>query len=313
MKKNVLICLGLFIVESLFPVYAQIATQKFSIGKTEFVASADSLKISSAGQSPLVVEIQPGGKFWPLVNHDAKGRFFVGNKVVDTTTGKIEGVPLKNSNGLLLNNSIVISPEDDKQRFRIETPRSNCTLTLKALGFGNENKKSTTDLLKDYNVVFTASDRKILSLQAHFDAEGEHIASYKISSINPLNCQILFRTDIGNPDLMVELGWSKQGGWWMIGSIEQTLLRSRDGKHWKKVPLQKEIYSMVSGYMVSEKEIWLAAGLTPPTEGYDDPMVLRSLDGGKTWVSLKQNDSNLNLIPHDWLEGMKRGHSVDIP
>jgi hypothetical protein len=305
MKKNAQTLLCLLIAQSIVPVYADVTTQKFSIGETEFVANEDSLKISGIWQSPLVVEIQPGGKFWPPINHDSEGRFFIGNKIVDTRTGKIEKIPVENDNGFLLNDSIVISPEDAKQRLQIRTGHSSCTLTLKALGFGNENKKPATDLLKDYNVVFTASDKKILGLQAHFDAEGAHVASYKLSGINPRNCEILFRTDIGNPDLLVELGWSKEGGWWMIGSIEQTLLRSRDGKHWKKLPLPKGIYSMVSGYMVSEKEIWLAGGLAPNTEE-DDPMLLRSLDGGRTWRSLKQGDPMLNRVPPYWLEGISR-------
>ncbi len=310
--KNSVRCFYLFMIGSLFSAYAEETAQKFNIGKIEFIASHTSVKILRENQPPVTVEILPGGKFWPPVKHDAQGRFFVGDKIVDTNTGKITQVRLRDDNSFLLNSTIAISPKDIKQRFKIRTGTINCTLQLKKLGFGSENKKSASALVQHYNVQFTASDKEILALQTHFDASGNDVATYKVSSINPLNCQVLSQTKLGDPDLLVELGWSKEGGWWIIGSIEQTLLRSRDGKHWQTSPLPEDISSMVSGYMVSDKEIWLAAGMASHTEE-DDPMLLRSLDGGKTWASFKQDAPELNTMPPYWMEGIQRGRSVTVP
>ncbi len=308
MNKRICIFIGL-LAAAWLPVHAQQSPQRFSIGRVEFTARTDRLEIRSPEQPPWVVDILPGGKYWPPIRSDERGRFFIGNKVMDTAEGTVREV--KAGGGVLLSESVYVVPEDERQRFRIETPGRHCTVTLKTLGFGRTNRKSATELLADYNIIFTASDKKLLGLETHFDAAGGNAVSRRVTGIDPFNCQVLSRVNLGDPDMLVELGWSKNGGWWIVGSIEQTLLRSRDGKHWKKVPLSPDVYSMIGAYVASDKDIWLAAGLASLT-GEDDPMVLHSPDGGKTWESLRPNDARLKLMPPEWLEGMYRGHSVEV-
>lgn len=309
MNKRICIFVWMLLAGPLLPVHAQQSPQKFSIGRVEFTARSDRLEIHSPGQPPWVVDILPGGKFWPPIRSDERGRFFIGNKVMDTAEGTVRQV--KSGAGVLLSESVYVVPEDERQRFRIETPDRHCTITLKTLGFGRTNRKSATELLAHYNIIFTASDKKLLGLETHFDAAGGNAVSRRVTGIDPFNCQVLSRVNLGDPDQLVELGWSRKGGWWIVGSIEQTLLRSRDGTHWKKVPLSRDVYSMIGAYVASDKEIWLAAGLGSRTDE-DDPMVLHSSDGGRTWASLRSNDAQSKLIPPQWLEGMYRAHSVEV-
>jgi hypothetical protein len=69
-----------------------------------------------------------------------------------------------------------------------------------------------------------------------------------------------------DPDFLIELAWSKKGGWWISGSIEQTLLSSADGIEWTPAPLDRAISSLISSYVVNRDEIWLAAVLSDGPE-----------------------------------------------
>lgn len=302
--KNYLICICLLINTAISFSWAETLPEKFHIGRVEVFVDENNIAITAQDQKTIMVDVLPGGKYWPPIAQDEQGYFFIGNKIVDTNSGKITEVGYLTGDGILLNSSIGILPDDAHQRFQIKSPRSNCVLGMKAFGLDGKNTKSATELLKDRNITFIASDREILALEMRFNAEG-NISSYRVQQINPLSCKVQFSKDIGNPDLLVQIGWSKDGGWWLVGSIEQTLLRSRDGRHWRKVDLPKNIYSLVSGYVVSPNEIWLAAGLASKTKD-DDPLLLRSMDGGRTWYSLKKEDKELNALPRYWLEGLIR-------
>jgi len=139
-------------------------------------------------------------------------------------------------------------------------------------------------------------------------APTERVANYCIQHLDINRCQILFRHGFGNPDLLVELGHSKKGGWWITGSIEQTLLHSNDGRHWRKTALPAGLSSLVSAYVANPREIWPAAIV--PDDAIESPYLLvYSGDGGRSWRNVIVNDAILRRLPRGWLEGQKRrGH-----
>ncbi|MCD5993351.1 hypothetical protein KDX38_06475 [Pseudomonas sp. CDFA 602] len=90
----------------------------------------------------------------------------------------------------------------------------------------------------------------------------------------------------------------------MTGSIEQTLLRSTDGSQWHKVSLPAELSSLVSSYVVNDREIWLAAILPDATPS--PYLLVYSNDAGEHWRYLVEDDPLLAKVPAAWLEGQRR-------
>ncbi|MCX4163677.1 MULTISPECIES: hypothetical protein [Paraburkholderia] len=128
---------------------------------------------------------------------------------------------------------------------------------------------------------------------------------YGAIRISQGNCRVLSTTDLGNPDYLVELGWSPVGRWWIVGSNLNTLLRSGDGEHWTDAKLPSTISELVSAYVANDDVIWLAAidSTLPLAAG---PLIVRSQDAGKTWTPLKWGDPLLREVPSAWLEGQMR-------
>ncbi|WP_146204600.1 hypothetical protein [Massilia glaciei] len=248
-----------------------------------------------------VESILPGGELWPPVVVDEEGRIFAGNAVIDAASGITLNIsrPLIRD-AVLLTNSVQISPCEHGFVFR--RGGAKCFMSLRKLGV--RNKKTPLTMLKDANFRLATSNRTALALITQFSTDGT-VSGYQVDRIDIAACQITSVKNLGNPDLLVEIGSSAHGGWWITGSIEQTLLRSQDGKAWIKVKLPKDISSLVSSYVVNRREIWLAAIMNIDAES-DPYMLVYSGDGGSTWTSLKRSDPLLNKVPAAWLEGQRR-------
>ena len=186
----------------------------------------------------------------------------------------------------------------------------SCHLSTHELSHRGKPQASATALLRDANILISARSDEIVGLVTSFDLQ--NAKRYTTFRLRSAGCKLTVSPTLGDPDLLVELGNTAKGGWWIVGSVEQTLLRSMDGLSWSSVPLPEGVYGLVSAYAPTADEVWLAAGMAPRQEP-NAPLLLRSRDGGRTWVSLRNGDPALQQLPRTWLEGQLRafGKTID--
>lgn len=247
-------------------------------------------------KSPISVAILPGGKSWPILSLDQSGRIYVGNTVIDATTGRASTAALAT---LALPHGVQIAASGNHLQFRHAGKR--CVLSPPQLGL--DNNAAILTALQNRNLVFSNSRNALRALVTQFDANGD-VSAYLTEKIDIGTCRVIERQNIGNPDMLIEMGNSTQGGWWITGSIEQTLLQSMDGEHWRKVGLPLGLSSLVSAYVVNPREIWLAGILVAEEES--PYLLVVSENGGETWRNVMAGDPVLKRLPVGWLEGQKR-------
>jgi hypothetical protein len=245
---------------------------------------------------PLTIDILPGGKSWPILSLDEAGRIYAGNTVIDAVLGTREARPRA---VLALPYGIDVAFAGNA--FRFEHAGKSCDMSLAQLGL--DPQRAPLVALQNRNISFNSSKTTLLALVTRFNEDGD-VAAYITENIDVRKCRVTSRQNIGNPDLLIELAHSANGGWWLTGSIEQTLLQSGDGSHWRKVPLPPTLSALVSAYVVSKDEIWLAGIMSAATES--PYLLVYSNDGGHTWRNILGNDPALRRIPGGWLEGQKR-------
>lgn len=246
---------------------------------------------------PVFVSIMPGGATWPPLSLDESGTIYAGNIIINSASG----IAVKHQNAtVILPYGIELSERNKVLAFR--SAGKNCFFPLQQLGL--DNHRTALEALKNSNIVFSSTENALLALVAQFGPNGK-VSNYRLQQIDLALCRISFHYDLGNPDLLIELGHSTNGGWWLTGSIEQTLLQSSDGRAWRKAALPEGLGSLISAYVANSREIWLAAILT--ADGNESPYLLvYSNDGGRSWRNVVANDPVLARLPSGWLEGQKR-------
>jgi len=277
---------------------AQADELRYTVGNTVFSENRQQLVIHT--EPPILVEIQPGGRPWPPVAVDEFNRIYAGAAVIDATSGKRIAVPGPADALVRYPHGVALAADDTGYQFARNGVR--CHLPPARLGVGAA--KPALASLKDGNIRIATSDQAILALVTQFSGEGT-VSGYQVDRIDLAACRVASVSKLGNPDLLVELASSPRGGWWITGSTEQTLLRSSDGKAWRKVKLPRDLSSLISSYAASPTELWLAAMLASDSEA-TPYMLVYSGNGGKTWRSLKKDDALLAKLPAAWLEGRKR-------
>lgn len=268
---------------------------RYKIGTIDFTETNDAIEIRI--EPPVKIDVLPGGKTWPWLRLDESGRIFAGKLAIDPRSGirfaQAEG------DAILLPNGLSIAAQDDG--YLLTHGSKQCKLPISRLGA--PKNKPPLKALQDANVNIAMSGNSILALITQFGADS-HVSGYQVRRIDPATCASSVPSHLGNPDLLVELGSSDHGGWWITGSIEQTLMRSKDGKRWHAVKLPAKLSSLTSSYIVDEKQIWLA-GILGDIDDHPNSLVY-SADGGANWTSLKKDDPLLTKVPAGWLEGQKR-------
>ncbi|NVD72036.1 hypothetical protein HUX88_15955 [Duganella sp. BJB1802] len=292
MKLPGIFVAGLFLAHSAL---AGVNAFDYRLGATS--VSEDQYRIVIHAQPAIAVDILPGGRSWPALSLDEAGRIYAGGTVIDSATGRVVS---RADAALALPHGVEVAVLDERYRFR--RGGKECRLSPRQLHL--DAKKSALDALKDANLVLASASGTLLVLVTRFGADGA-VADYLVERIDIARCRVVAPQRLGNPDLLVELARSERGGWWIAGSVEQTLLRSRDGRHWRKVSLPAGLSSLVSAHVTNEREIWLAAAL-PQGDGPSPHLLVYSDDGGKRWRNLKANDPLLARLPAAWLEGQKR-------
>ncbi|WP_332879583.1 hypothetical protein [Massilia sp. S19_KUP03_FR1] len=228
---------------------------------------------------------------------DEAGRIYIGNVVVDATA---RSTVRQRKATLVLAHGVEITAAGSGFRFRYA--EKNCFFSLERLGL--DKRRTALESLRHSNIAFASAATGLLALATRFGDDGR-VSNYRVEELDVGQCQISFRHDVGNPDLLVELCHSTEGGWWLTGSIEQTLLQSTDGRAWRKAALPKGLGSLISAYVANSREIWLAALLS--AAGAESPYLLvYSNDSGRSWRNVVANDPVLDRLPVGWLEGQKR-------
>jgi hypothetical protein len=270
---------------------------RYHLGTT--AVSESNTKIVVHALDPITIDILPGGITWPTLLLDEKGHMYIGNAILNPASGILMTHPTET---LALPHNLGVIEKFSGFQFR--QGKANCLFSLQQLGL--IKKRPAVVALKNGNIKFSSTANALLALVTQFGPDGR-VSNYIVEKIDLGRCTIPFQRNMGNPDLLVELGHSVEGGWWVTGSIEQTLMQSDDGHHWRNVTLPQELSSLVSAYLASPQEIWLAAIL--PDEKETSPYLLvYSKDGGQRWKNVLENDPVLKRLPSGWLEGRKRGN-----
>lgn len=273
---------------------AEVMPFDYRLGTTTVTEDGEQILIHAS--PPISIAILPGGRNWPILSLGEDGRVYAGAKVLDAATGQL----LTQSDAtLLLPHGVEVAALADG--YRLRRGGRQCDLSLPQLHLGPG--KTALQTLQDNNLVLTASATGLLALVSQFGADGQG-DSYLLESIDMHRCKVTVGKNLGNPDLLVELGHSAKGGWWLTGSIEQTLLRSSDGRQWHPLKLPAGLSSLISSYVVDQNEIWLAAIL--PDDTPSPYLLVYSGDGGRHWRNLVENDPLLAKVPAAWLEGQRR-------
>lgn len=266
----------------------------YRLGAT--TVAEDHQRILLNSQPPVALAILPGGRNWPLLALGEDGRIYAGSQVIEAATGNVVA---QSEATFVLPHDVEVTALIDGYRLRQEG--NECQLSAQALQLNAH--KTPLQALQDYNLIMTSSDKGLMALVTQFDADGS-VNDYLTLRIDIASCKVSVTQHLGNPDLLIELGQSASGGWWLTGSIEQTLLRSTDGSQWHKVGLPAELSSLVSSYVVNDREIWLAAILPDATPS--PYLLVYSNDAGEHWRNLVEDDPLLAKVPAAWLEGQRR-------
>lgn len=274
---------------------------RYTVGLVDFVETSKEIKIKIPSGDTFVIEVLTGGIWNPHVTVDDIGRIFFSNIMIDSATGGMTKRTL-NPGVLPLNEVTYIAAVDISNTLEVRQGKKICKISAQQLGLDERIKPS--EYLKYRNIMFAVSDSVVVSLHSVFNRGGDRLR-YQLTTIAPQTCRIVSRKNLGNPGYLVELAWTKAGGWWITGAIEQTLLRSRDGSHWVAAHLPFDIHALIGSYISSTNEIWLAAGLSSTDWDTAYPL-LYSANAGKTWIEVKKNDVLIDRLPKKWLTGIRQ-------
>lgn len=277
---------------------------QFAMGKLGITDKNTSISLEPKNSKAIKIE-SIAGKYWPWISTDELGMLYAGDKTINTHTGKIVASKA-NPDLLILGPNYGVVPDISEKTVKIMHKDNQCAISLNDLHLADSGKNAK-ELLRDKNLVFVDSSGVLVALVTLLKNQISE-TSYEAFAINPDSCKVVSSENLGNPDLLIELGWTAKGRWWITGSIEQTLLRSDDGKKWSPVKLPEEISSLVSSYISDKDTIWLAANYAP-TALDAGPMIVASKDNGKNWQSVIWDSPLMREVPKFWLEGQIRLHS----
>lgn len=247
------------------------------------------------------------GFYWPPVATDEHGRFYIGTKSLDSRSGDLIGVD-KKKGALVLGPHYTVVADDARQFLRIKHAGRECTVRIEKFGLSSADVRAS-DLLQGV-IRFVDADGPLVGLVT---LGGKKAGDTRYLAVRILAdaCRVE-SIDLGNPDLLVEIGWTRAGHWWITGSKEGTLLRSGDGKKWVKMHMPDRITELISAYVVAPDHIWLAANYD--TAGrQDDPELVYTDDGGKNWIRPAWAGKQLSQVPPYWLEGQMRARGKPVP
>lgn len=276
---------------------------KLKVGRlTIFQKYTEYLRFMLAG-GRLIAVSDIAGVYWPPIASDGQGRFYVGNKSIDSNSGRIIYGD-SDRKAIVLGSHYTVSPDDTNESVKVQHDGRVCRIGIRNLGLDPADG-SVSDLLHGV-IRFVDSDGPLVGLVTLGGSQAGN-THYLAIRISPDTCHV-DSANLGNPDLLVELGWTPAGHWWITGSTEGTLIRSDDGRKWTTTRLPESISELVSAYVVDQTHIWLAAS-DSKSFNQDSPQIVYSEDGGNTWTPLAWHRNWMSRVPPYWLEGQMRSRS----
>lgn len=282
---------------------AETPVQSFSVGKIRVLESNDRLLFSSLDGSKVTVRIEPGGVMWPPLVIEDTGRVNVGRYLFDAKSGQSlarSGIGPPD----ILNLGHGVTVQLKTESLHVRRGGRFCKFSNSKIGFSNT--APLADLIKNSDLLLATSDSDMLALTRKTrETEDGRRREYTVKKFDMNRCAVQVLQDLGDPDYLVEMDWSKDGGWWITGSKEQTILRSADGSTWTQVTVNEGIASLFSTYIVNANEIWVAAMMVAPpgSEQFD---LAYSPDNGANWIGVRRGDPVIAKMPPFWLEGVRR-------
>lgn len=279
---------------------ASFAVDFVDLNKIRVVDGERSTSIINQSMPIKKIEKIGGLKHWPWLFIDDNGGINTGNVFINTKTGLINIV--SNRRGALSIGHNFILEMKGSNTIQISKGHRVCRFDIRKFGeFDTGN--SLLDLLRlGYFYVYPA-ETYLVTLSKNLDKDSNY--EYRTSRIDFSSCKVTLSDKIDQQDYFVELRWTNKGGWWLVGSVEQTLLRSKDGLHWQEVSLPQNTSSLISAYAKTTNEIWIAARINPANAG-TGPMLAKSNDGGVTWKEITFQSEEIDDVPYYWLEGRIR-------
>lgn len=278
-------------------------THKLKIGRLTILQKYTAyLRFVLADGRPITVS-DNAGFYWPPVASDQRGYFYVGNKSIDSGSGSVIRID-SDGQAIVLGPHYTVSPDDANESVKVQHDGHVCKVGVRKLGLDPADGSASEFL---HGVIrFVDSDGPLVGLVTLGGSQAGD-THYLAIRISPETCHVE-SVDLGNPDLLVELGWTPAGHWWITGSTEGTLIRSDDGKKWVTIHLPENISELVSAYVVDQAHIWLAAN-DSKSANEDSPQIVYSEDAGNTWTPLTWQSNWMSHVPPYWLEGQMRSHS----
>lgn len=284
---------------------AEMPLQKYQIGKVAFTETSHGMSMSMQTARTIDIPILPGGMQWPPVQLDENGQISAGNQLIDSATGNV--LPAQAKGTIRLSRGLSVTPA--RKTFTLKRGQTTCKLSRGDLGLASVLPPLA--LLRSRYLHLAASDQAVLALtHQQFDEPAGRRNAFAVKKIDLAACKVVASTELGDPDYLIELAWSKNGGWWIAGAKEGVLLRSDDGVAWRQTPLHPGISNIMSAYAVDRDTIWLAA-IMPAQDDTDAYELVYSRDAGTTWTGAKAGDAALRTMPPFWLEGARRAVASD--
>lgn len=282
---------------------ASFGMDNINFGTVVIANGKQSLEIRNRSKLLKKIETIGGIYYWPWLNIGENGVISAGNMEIFSATGTVRKLS-DNKSMLLLGNGFSLQTKD-RHSFSIQHEQHSCHFNSKE--FGNfDSEYSIRDLFRLGFLRFSSANTYLIALSKH--RKNTDDTEYQTSRIDFPSCKVVASEPLDQQDFFVELGWTNKGGWWLVGSVEQTLFRSNDGLHWDKVNLPKDTQSMMSAYAKTEDEIWIAARINPESAG-TGPMLAKSEDHGKTWIEVRFQSKDIESLPYYWLTGRIRSQN----
>jgi hypothetical protein len=271
------------------------------LGSLDVVRHRSVIEFRANGGFVLASDVLPGGAVWPWVIVDDFNDLNVGS----VRLGIHRPFDLKKNRpgSIFIGEGFYVS-EITKGAFSLHSDVGVCSIDYRRLGLSLGNRANALDYFKFRDIYLFAKGGYVYGLLRHERVAPSISSEYKTVKIDIRNCSFDFSESLGNPDLIVEYG-SSERYFWLTGSIESTLLISRDGVTWGRVELPSMLYGLISAYVEDEKEIWLAAGYAG-VDYKSKPMILKTDDGGKSWFVPFESFSDGSRVPAKWVEGLLR-------
>lgn len=279
---------------------------KLEIGRlTVFQKYSEYLRFELADNRRIAVT-DTAGFYWPPVNADTRGRFYVGNKTIDSASGRVVKTDA-NRHAIVLGSRYTVSADDARHAVKIRRGAHACEVDVGKLGLDPADGRASAFL--HGAIRFVDADGPLVGVVTlrGWDAGDTRYLAVRIA---PDTCAVT-STDLGNPDFLVELGWTPDGHWWITGATEGTLIRSDDGIAWTTTKLPDRISQTVGAYVVDPQHVWLAANHAGMADE-DNPELVYSDDGGNTWTPLTWQSKLMSRVPPYWLEGQMRARGKPV-